>query len=201
MAKTISSFHYPRFFAVLHKAARNLGLSDDAAREAYYRQILRDECGVSSIREIKSEAKFDRLMQRVMIDAGEYSAAVSAEVEKSRRTAFLIKVAAAQILQLSGVSDAAARSYFDAILRQSRLGGGFVSSGETFHLDLAPVHAHKLLQILDSHLRRLKRRYLSPRFGLSLDRRVRYERDGAITSRIAVDDDYYSKLTFGLSFA
>lgn len=186
------------FFASFNNAASSLGLSTSEEKERYRKQVLAEVAGVDSVKKLNS-GDFDRCLLRFSMDSGDYHAANRAECQQAKRLGYVIKVMAAQIMQLSGLDESSARSYFNAIIEQSRLGGGFVACNESFYLDLPMVKLHKLMQILSIHLLRLKRRFF-PDFKLSFDDTVRYEIDGRIKTRIGVEKDYYADLPFSVTF-
>jgi hypothetical protein len=135
-------------------------------------------------------------LRRFALDAGDYAQPADFASEKQKRYAYVIKVTALQIMQLARLDESNARAYFDAVVSQSRRGSaGFYSRGESFYLDLDPRNLLLFLKILDTHLRRLKKRHF-PLFPLSFNDRVRYIADGSIFLREPVDKYYYSRLPF-----
>jgi len=197
--KTYSSFklptpHYKKFFAQMHKATVALGLLGDAAND-YYRNVLRECAGVSSIKELPSLDAYNECLRRFAIDAGDFAQPLDYLTEKMKRYAYIIKVTTHQIMQLARLDERTARNYFDAIMRQARRDNCVVTSGETFYLDIPPGDLLLFVKILDTHLRRLKKRHF-PLFPLSFNDRVRYVFEGSVFMREDVDKYYYSRLPF-----
>lgn len=185
---------YRKFFAQMHKATLNLGLMGDKADE-YYRRTLNECAGVSSIRHLPSMEAYNECLKRFAIDAGDFARPSDFSDEKTKRYAYIIKVMTHQIMQLERLNEKTARNYFDGIISQSRRGFSVVSSGETFYLDINPQDLLLFIKILDSHLRRLKKRHfpLSP---MSFNDRIKYTPFNDFFIINEVDKYYYSNLPF-----
>ena len=186
--------HYKRFFAQMHKATTALGLLGDKAND-YYRRTLQECAGVSSIKQLPSFDAYHACLKRFAIDAGDFAQPLDFLTEKVKRYAYIIKVTTHQIMQLARLDERTARNYFDSIMRQARRDNCVVSSGETFYLDIPPSDLLLFVKILDTHLRRLKKRHF-PLFPLSFNDRVRYTVDGSVFMREDVDKYYYAQLPF-----
>ena len=197
--KTQPSFKLPpayfkKFFAQMNKAVTALGVNSDE----YYRRVLFECAGVSSIKQLPSLELYAECLRRFALDAGDYAQPADFATEKQKRYAYIIKVMTLQIMQLARLDESNARAYFDAIVSQSRRGAvGFYSRGETFYLDLDPINLLLFLKILDTHLRRLKKKHF-PLFPLSFNDRVKYVADGPIFLREDVDKYYYSRQPFSV---
>lgn len=186
--------HFKKFFAQMNKAVTALGVNSDE----YYRRVLTECAGVSSIKQLPSLEAYDECLRRFALDAGDYARPADFATEKQKRYAYVIKVTTMQIMQLANLDEKNARAYFDAIVKQSRRGScGFYSSGETFYLDLDPRNLLLFVKILDTHLRRLKKKHF-PLFPLSFDDRVKYVSDGSVFLREDVDKYYYANASFTL---
>ena len=186
--------HFKKFFAQMNKAVTALGVNSDE----YYRRVLSECAGVSSIKQLPSLDAYDECLRRFALDAGDYAQPADFATEKQKRYAYIIKVTTLQIMQLARLDESNARAYFDAIVSQSRRGAvGFYSRGETFYLDLDPSNLLLFLKILDTHLRRLKKKHF-PLFPLSFNDRVKYVADGPIFLREDVDKYYYSRQPFSV---
>ena len=186
--------HFKKFFAQMNKAVTALGVNSDE----YYRRVLSECAGVSSIKQLPSLEVYDECLRRFALDAGDYAQPADFATEKQKRYAYIIKVTTLQIMQLARLDESNARAYFDAIVSQSRRGAvGFYSRGETFYLDLDPSNLLLFLKILDTHLRRLKKKHF-PLFPLSFNDRVKYVADGSVFLREDVDKYYYSRQPFSL---
>lgn len=193
----ISPAHYPKFFANLHKAATALGYTSKEQEDAYYKRVVQEEAHCTSVRLIASQGAFDACLKRFAADAGDYRTAVDLDEEKTKRTAYVVKVMAIQIMQLEDVASSNARNYFEAILRQSRLPVGIHSDSTDFWMDLTQGSLLVVLQMLDTHLRRLKERYF-PTFPKSFDDRIKYERESGILMRNPCEKHYYAQLPFSV---
>ena len=194
----ISPAHYPKFFANLHKAATALGYTSKEQEEAYYKRVVQEEAHCTSVRLIASQAAFDACLARFAADSGDYQGAVDLETEKLKRTAYVVKVMSCQIMQLKDLGVTNARAYFEGIIKQSRLPVGFHSDGTTFYLDMQQGYLLTVLQILDTHLRKLKKQHF-PQFPLSFDDRIRYVRDGGFLMREKCEKHYFANLPFSVN--
>ena len=193
----ITPAHYKKFFAQLHKATLALGLLGGDADD-YYRRILTECAGVTSIKQLPSIEAYDECLRRFALDAGDFAQPADFASEKQKRYAYIIKVTTLQIMQLARLDTSNARAYFDAVVFRSRRGAvGVVSSGESFHLDIDPRNLLLFIKILDTHLRRLKKKHF-PLFPLSFNDRVRYVADGSVFMREDVDKYYYSRQPFSV---
>jgi len=211
MKSPVPTSYYPRFFVTIRKAYTALGLDSKSDQDAYYKLVLKEEANCSSIRELPSLAAFDACLVRFSNDAQDYTHAVDPEVEKQKRRAYVVKVMSIQIMQLkgfSGQSDVptalAARAYIEGILKQSRCGASFHSDGSNYWMDLSAGSILLVLRILDSHLRKLKRKHF-PTFPLSFDDRIKFvfvHNDSGFTIlRENVDKWHYANLPFEVRFS
>ena len=198
--KKIPTSLYPKFFAQCRKAALSLGHTSKDAQEAYYKRVLNETAHCSSIKSLPSMEAYEACLTRFATDAQEFASAVDPEVEKQKRRAYVVKVMAAQIMQLKGLDDKGARAYFDGVLNQARHSAGVMSDGESFWMDITAGSLLLVLQILDSHLRKLKREYF-PTFPISFDDKIKFVRfDGSTILRETVDKSYYKNLPFKVRF-
>ena len=195
--------HFKKFFATMNRATAALGLRGEAA-QGYYHMVLREVAHCSSIKTIASAKLFDDCILRFTTDAGDYAQAIDYEQEKLKRYGYVIKVITYQIMQLERLTVSNARAYFDAVVKQSRQGScGFYSSDGCFYLDITIPNLLLFLKILDTHLRRLKRKHF-PTFPLGFNDRVRYvsfdTTTGELFLREDVEKNYYAKLPFCVRF-
>lgn len=192
----ITRAQYQKFFAMLRKAALNLGLASQQEVEDYRRQVMREETGCESIKELNRKSDFDACIARFANDAGEYLAAIEIGLQDVNRRAYVIKVMAVQIMQLKGGSETDARNYLEGIINQARIPCGVCTTDNSFWMEVSPTSLQHLLQILDTYRRKL----LKARFPMSpvkFDDTVRYFVDGPISERTTgIPRDYYSRLPF-----
>ena len=193
--------HFKKFFATMNRATAALGLRGEAAK-GYYQLVLKEVAHCSSIKSIGSAKLFDDCILRFTSDAGDYAQAIDYDTDRLKRIGYVIKVMTFQIMQLQRLDLNNARAYFDAIVHQSMQGSvSFYSEGNSFYLDFTERRLHSFLQILDSHLRKLKRKHF-PTFPLGFDDRVRYvpcdTSTGSLFLREDVEKYYYANLPFTL---
>lgn len=141
------------FWRNFSAACRALGLSGRAAQEEYRKRILREECGVASLKLVTRCAALDKLMMRLAIDAEDYALAARFEAGGERRLARLVESCATQVMQLSGRADSDALDYVLAIVRQA--GYTIVQRDGLYWLDLGDGEIARLFMMLDTHRRRL----------------------------------------------
>ena len=198
---TLTPAHYKKFFATMNRAVARLGLRDEDAK-GYYHLVLKEVAHCGSIKTISSAKLYDDCILRFLSDAGEYAQAIDYDQEKVKRYAYVIKVITHQIMQLQRLTPETARAYFDGVVSQSCQGTvGFYSDGERFYLDITIPNLLLFVKILDTHLRRLKRRYF-PTFPLGFNDRIRYvgcdTTTGELFLREDVEKGYYSGLPFSV---
>jgi len=197
MKSPIKPTAYPKFFATMRKATDALGLVTKEAQDAYYKRVLSEEAHCTSVKSLASQTAFDACLKRFAADAGDYQGAIDYETEKLKRTAYVVKVMAVQIMQFNDLGPSNARNYFERVLAQSRLPVGFHSDGSAFWMDMSQRSLLVVMQMLDTHLRRLKRQYF-PTFPLSFSDRIAYRRDGGILMREDCPKHYYANLSFSV---
>lgn len=149
------------FWSSLAAAAECQAVPD---REAYRKRVLREELGVEHLRDVGRTGDFDKLMLRLAQDAEDWHGLAYYSVAGERRLADLVADCATQVLELSvaalGLSASAhldPLGYVSGVLRQSAISPVRVD-GSDYWLDLAPDDLARLLQILDTHRRRLIKR-------------------------------------------
>ena len=185
-----------KFFSMCGAAARNLGLSGREAVEEYRHRVMREEAGCASMAELGRTGDFDACVRRFAADAGDYLGAIDAELMETKRLAFVVKVMCCQVMQLKGGDERGARNYLEGILAQARVPCGTYAADETFWMDVAPSTLRRLLQILDTHRRRLLRAAF-PDAPMAFDATVRYEVGGAVATRVTgLPPSYYAALPF-----
>lgn len=108
-----------RFFPEAKKAAENLGMSVDE----YKVDVLRSELGVEHLHDVTKTAGYDKLMQRVFADQGNYERAMDFVGGDVKRMRFLATRAATRILiekGEDGVGDLAVSRYIASVMVQMR---------------------------------------------------------------------------------
>lgn len=195
-SNSITRAQYPKFFSMLRTAARNLGLHTQQEVEEYRHRVMREETGCESIKQLNRKADFDACIRRFAVDADDYLGAVEISLMDVNRKAYVIKVMAIQIMQLTGRSEIEARRYLEGILRQARIPCGVVTAYDSFYMDVAPGSVQNLLQILDTYRRKLlKANFQTSK--LAFDDRVRYEVEGMICTRYTgIPSSYYAGIPF-----
>ena len=132
-------------------------------REAYRKRVLREELGVEHMRDVGRTEDFDKLMLRLALDAEDWHGLSYYSIAGERRLADLVADCATQVLELEDFEIASSKSdfnsldYISGVLRQSGMSPVRVER-EDYWLDLAPADLARLLQILDTHRRRIVKR-------------------------------------------
>ena len=194
--KPVTKAQYPKFFSMLRRAALNLGLSSPQEVEEYRHQVMQEEAGCTSIKEMNCKRDFDACIRRFSADAGEYLDAIEIGLQETRRKAYVVKVMSIQIMQLKGGSESDARNYLEGLINQARVSCGINTSDNSFWMDVSPTSLQHLLQILDTYRRKLLKANF-PGSPVKFDDTVRYEVDGCIKIRcLDIENDYYSRQPF-----
>lgn len=138
-------------------AAREVG----EPLETYRKRVMREECGVESVKALSRTGDFDKVMLRFSVDAGDYGAAGKFATAGAGRMSRLVCICAAQIMQLKGApsGSTAAAEYLAGVIRQARFPCGSDAVG--FWLDCPADNLMALFHILDTHRRRLLRQLVS----------------------------------------
>lgn len=192
----VTKAQYPKFFSMLRRAALNLGLSSPQEVEEYRHQVMREEAGCTSIKDMNCKRDFDACIKRFSADAGEYLDAIEIGLQETRRKAYVVKVMSIQIMQLKGGSESDARNYLEGLINQARVSCGINTSDNSFWMDVSPTSLQHLLQILDTYRRKLLKANF-PGSPVKFDDTVRYEVDGCIKIRcLDIEKDYYSRQPF-----
>lgn len=148
------------FWRCLAAAAQHQAEPD---REAYRKRILREELGVEHLCAIGRTEDFDKLMLRLALDAEDWHGLSYYSIAGERRLADLVADCATQVLELEDFEIASSKSdfnsldYISGVLRQSGMSPVRVER-EDYWLDLASADLARLLQILDTHRRRIVKR-------------------------------------------
>lgn len=170
------------------------GVAREAQRQEFRRRIVRDEAGVESVKDVRSQEAYDAVMARLWEEAGDYGRASHYRISAERRLAYLARVMATQLMQLKGGSEAAAQAYVGGILDQARVPNGRYLGSVDYWMDVSPARLRDLVQILDTERRRLLRRAGAAQ--LSFSDRVRYEADGPVLVVQGVPQGHYAAARF-----
>lgn len=138
----------------LFSAACKANAIPSADREPYRKRLLKETLGVEHMSQITRTAGFDRIMARLAREAGDSALAARYAIADDRRRAALAAECATQLLQLAASETSDPIPYISGILAQARL-SPLRPSGPDWFLDLSPDALPTLLEILDTHRRRL----------------------------------------------
>ena len=195
MNETITQKQRTKFFVMCQSAARNLGLTSRAEIEEYRHQVMLDCAGCASLKDINRKGDLDACLQRFASDAGDFLAAIDAGMMDVKRRAYVVKVMAAQVMQLKGGDEAEARNYLEGIITQAKVTCG-KTSDDSFFMDVSPKSLQTLLQILDTYRRKLIKAKF-PHSPMRFDDTVRYIINGPIHTRETdLPRDYYANVPF-----
>lgn len=184
------------FFRACSAACQNLGLDTQDEREAYRRQVMREECKKEHLAQLNRTTDFDLCMARFAKDAGDWQTALKFASGDAYRMAVIIKICCYQIMQLKGVPSGsdAANQYLAAILERSRIACGTYAADASFWMDVSKDSLLTVFQILDTHRRRLLAAYPSLDGMIAFDTDLVYKpRPGGISVRW--DKTYYAVQT------
>ena len=186
------------FWAAFGAACRERGLVEKNERDEYRHQVLMEEAGNPSMKELDNSLDYDAVMAHFWLDAGDYAQASHYTLNAERRWAFNVKVCAIQLMQLKGGSEAEARRYLGAILDQAHLANGINTSDDSYWMDVNPANLRAVFKILDTARRRLIQRFLDDCKAvdtLSFRRDSRYIVEPSY-NRVTVPREYYETAPF-----
>ena len=83
-------------------ACRAAGVAREAQRQAFRRRIVREEAGVESVKDVRSQEAYDAVMARLWEEAGDARRAADYSIAPERRLAYVVRVLACQLMQLKG---------------------------------------------------------------------------------------------------
>lgn len=182
------------FFSSFQKAVSALGIVGSEAKETYRVQVMVEETGKEHLHELNRTGEFEACVRRFAADACDFETAGRFAAADSIRIGYIIKVCCLQVMQLKGGDPSRARAYLTGILEQQRIPCGLHVADDSYYMDVAPVAAVRVFQILDTYRRRLITRSGSRQTGFRPD--VVYHIDGPILTRTAVGEDYYRNQPF-----
>ena len=182
------------YWRAVGRAASALGLVGKKAVEKYRHEVMMEEVGVDHAADVDPADGFDRVMYRLAVDAGDWSAASRFATGEERRMAHLVEQCARQVVELkqcdgdpvavfsAGDSDirAAALAYVVGVVRQAGYPVYSQANGDWW-LDISGSIAFQVFRMLDTHRRRLLRR-LGWSGPLSFDADASWHLDGAMLS-------------------
>ena len=186
------------YWKTFSAACAELGLRSRAERENYRKKTMLEAAGKVSLKDLNRTSDFDAVLARFFADAGDYQRAAEASVQDAKRLGFLIKVICCQLMQLTGGGQQSAWSYLGGVLDQAKISHGRNLDNGGYWLDLSFREAHSVFSMLDTHRRRLLRRW---RGNSSFSPHLRYCIDGPILYRCSVDEDYYANQPFAVGLS
>lgn len=134
-------------------------------REAWRHEIVREACGVPSLKAVGSGADFDRLMAHVSRLAESHGEAMRWGTAEGRRLAAMAEACARQCFEIAQAIPALAErcapgpvAYLRGTMAQAGWRDALYAADGEWWLDLDAVRLGKLFQMLDTHRRRLLRR-------------------------------------------
>lgn len=158
-------------------AAREAGVPVDE----YRKRVMREECGVTSVKQLNRTHDFDAVMRRFAEDVGDYAMASKFAVADIHRMSVLIRICCEQVLQLKGcpAGSTAARDYLAGVIGQSHIQCATDPRDPSYWLDISPESLRSVFVMLDTHRRRLLRRLsVVPDAFLGFDPSLTYRPNG-----------------------
>ena len=200
MNKTLTPAQRSAFFRALQTASVELGHVTAEEREAYRKQVMREETGKAHLAQLSRTADFDACMRRFAADAGDFEAASRFGIADAARKAALVRICCAQVMQLKGCTPGTtdAADYLSGIVEQSRVPCGRDINDSSFWMDCDPGSLLTLFQILDTHRRRLLRGLIDGRTArgfLAFDPALVYQPLPTGGVRLSYDAHAYDTLT------
>ena len=157
------------YWRAVGRAASALGLVGKEAVEKYRHEVMMEEIGVEHARDVDPADGFDRVMYRLAVDAGDWSAAARFATGEERRMAHLVEQCARQVIELKAIeedplsvneTDEARSNVVEYIVGVIKQAGFIVSQAPTgdWWADISAAQAFQVFRMLDTHRRRLLRR-------------------------------------------
>ena len=186
------------YWKTFSAACAELGLRSREERENYRKKTMLEAAGKVSLKDLNRTSDFDAVLARFFADAGDYQRAAEASVQDAKRLGFLIKVICCQLMQLTGGGQQSAWSYLGGVLDQAKISHGRNLDNGGYWLDLSFREAHSVFSMLDTHRRRLLRKWSSH---LEFSPKYSYRIDGPILYRENVGEHYYVNYPFAVGFS
>ena len=157
------------YWRAVGRAASALGLVGKEAVEKYRHEVMMEEIGVEHARDVDPADGFDRVMYRLAVDAGDWSAAARFATGEERRMAHLVEQCARQVIELKAIeedplsvneTDEARSNVVEYIVGVIKQAGFIVSQAPAgdWWADISANQAFQVFRMLDTHRRRLLRR-------------------------------------------
>ena len=134
-------------------------------REAWRHEIVREACGVPSLKAVDSGSAFDKLMAHVSRLAEDHGEAIRWGTAEGRRLAAMAQACARQCFEIAQAIPSLAErcppdpvDYLRGVMAQAGWRDALHAEDGEWWLDLDLVRLQKLFQMLDTHRRRLLRR-------------------------------------------
>lgn len=134
-------------------------------REAWRHEIVREACGVPSLKAVGSGAAFDKLMAHVSRLAEDHAEAMRWGTAEGRRLAAMAEACARQCFEIAQAIPSLAEQwapgaipYLRGVMAQAGWRDALHAEDGEWWLDLDLPRLQKLFQMLDTHRRRLLRR-------------------------------------------
>lgn len=158
-AKGLTRPQMAAYFAAAAKAAKRLGIECGA----YRRMVMREECGVSSSKELRRGDQYEKVMLRFARDSENYALASRVVCGDTRRLAAMVQDCVEQALLLAD-SPAVPSDYVAGILKQSRLAARHScvvrsGAGGIALMDIPEGALRTVFQIIETYRRRLLKRH------------------------------------------
>lgn len=191
--KGLSRAQLAAFWRAVGAVARERGFSA-AEKEEYRKQVILEETGKESLKDVGRTYEFERVLARVWADAGDFRKASWYTGGDEKRVLYNIKVCAAQIMQLKGGwGTQGASEYVAGVLRQSGMCQDVHLKGVDVLFDLPPLNALRVFQMLDTHRRRLLKELKAEGSRLlAFSDKVRYIVTPPILTVQGVEKGYYT---------
>lgn len=181
-----------RAYGIAAEAACNeLGIFNAKDKAAYRHAAVLAEAGCTSIKEIRTKSDYDRIMARLWTDAGQVEKACHYMLNEERSLARTVQVLAKQVMQLTRCEDDLAWNYLSGILAQSKISYGRNDLSGSYWMDLTSAQLRIILQILDTHRRRLIKSH-SPEMSATFSPAVRYTWVGDELFAVPAAESYHA---------
>ena len=152
------------FFRAVNRAASAQGIFGREAVDEYRHAVMREEVGAAHTSDVDPGDGYDRVMYRLAVDGGDWSAASRVATGEERRMAALVESCARQVVELKACEEspfdkpADALAYVVGCLRQAGMLVGQGPEPSEWWMDISGSMAFSVFRMLDTHRRRLLRR-------------------------------------------
>ena len=152
------------FFRAVNRAASAQGIFGREAVDEYRHAVMREEVGAAHTSDVDPGDGYDRVMYRLAVDGGDWSAASRFATGEERRMAALVESCARQVVELKACEEspfdkpADALAYVVGCLRQAGMLVGQGPEPSEWWMDISGSMAFSVFRMLDTHRRRLLRR-------------------------------------------